>query len=381
MVSPRVHEVDVIRLVALLGICVANIPTMGIYESYSVSPTPDSLDQYTNLFRGLFIEGKFILLFSFIFGWGIAVQEKRITEAGHRFEAYYFRRALGLIVLGCAHMVFVFGGDILMIYGFMSLAFWPMRHYALRTPLREFIKRMIILNYAVIVLAVIAIIVAMFMFDFDDMSALIQDNRVLGGSFIEASLYRMSEGGTVLLLSLVFFLVQGLAAFGLGYAAEYKGFFQQDNDVFQQLKPLLPRLLVIGLVCNIPYAMMMSEMSENNLIFAGFLLWFVGAPMLSAVYLYGIILFARRIQLPEILTLAGRNSLSVYVLQGIIASVLFGGYGFGLFGQFGDLQLIPISIGICIVAMLIVGLYAKKFGRGFLEPILRVITGHYPSRL
>ena len=84
---------------------------------------------------------------------------------------------------------------------------------------------------------------------------------------------------------------------------------------------------------------------------------------------------ARRIPIPELLLLAGRNSLSVYVLQGLIASLLFGGYGLGLFGQLGDMALIPVCIGIYLATVLFVGWYAQQFGRGFLEPVLRRISG------
>jgi uncharacterized protein len=380
MLTTRTPEVDIIRLVALLGICIANIPTMGISDGLSVNSlfeiAAEPIDQYAKFFTGLLIDGKFVLLFSFIFGWGIAVQEKRITQAGGDFKSYFFKRSFGLILLGVIHMALVFGGDILLTYGVVSLCFWYFKDYVLQTALKDFIWRMIRLQYLVIILIGLAMAISLFAMDLEDSDFFSVSNDALSGSFMEASYYRLIDGAPYLVLSTISFIPQALAVFGLGYLAEHAGFFRENSESFQKLKALLPKLLIGGLVCNVVYAVGISEISDNGLwLGVGILLWLVGAPALSAVYLYYLIIIARRIQLPEIFILAGRNSLSVYVLQGIIASLMFGGYGLGWFGEFGELALIPVGIGIYFVTVVIVGLYAKRFGRGFLEPILRGISG------
>ncbi|MGB1011930.1 MAG: DUF418 domain-containing protein [Thiolinea sp.] len=379
MATPRTPEVDVIRLVALFGICIVNIPIMGmLYDSVS-EPVSPAHDQYASFFLSLLFDGKFILLFSFIFGWGIAIQEKRVAASGGNFTGYYFSRAFGLIFLGILHMAFIYGGDILVTYGLMSLVFWFFRGFALRTQVKRFVLLMLGLNYLTIILFTIAVIALFLMMGWDDTEFLEFSNKDLGGSFYEATLQRLREGSFLLSVLFVVFLFQGLAAFGLGYAAEYSGFFREKSAGFLKLQQLWPKLLFLGLLCNFPYALAISELSENGWVWLGALLWFIGAPALSAVYLYFIITVARQIQIPELFLLAGRNSLSVYVLQGLIASLLFGGYGLGLFDQFGDLALIPVCIGIYLVTVVFVGWYAQQFGRGFLEPVLRWISGNPKS--
>ena len=377
MVSPRTHEIDVIRLVALLGICLVNIPTMGIFETTDYTVEKQAYDQYAIFFRSLFIDGKFILLFSFVLGWGIAVQQKRITEAGHSFAQYYFRRSFGLMFLGFLHMVFIFDGDILFSYGVMCLLFWPMREYVLRTPLKVFLRRMLILNYFIIVASGFILFQV---FGFEGVDYLTSDNMGLSKDFYEASEYRLIAGSQSQVSSAILFTVEGLAAFGLGYAAEYKGFFKKDSEAFQKLGKRVPIFLIVGLVFTIPMSLVLSEFSENIWVLAGTMFMFFSSPLLSAVYLYFLVRFARRVKFPEVVILAGRNSLSVYVLQGLIASLFFCGYGFGMFDELGELALIPLGISIYAVTILIVGLYAKRFGRGFLEPVLRKVTGSYPSK-
>jgi uncharacterized protein len=78
--------------------------------------------------------------------------------------------------------------------------------------------------------------------------------------------------------------------------------------------------------------------------------------------------------LPGFVVLAGRNSLSCYVLQGVLAGLIFGGYGLGLFGKIGQMTLLPLSIGIAVAAMAIVAGLARRFGQAPLELVLRRVT-------
>lgn len=378
MPANRTHEVDFIRLVALLGICMGNIPVMGVSDGMADDSffglVTEPINQYAKFVTGLLVDGKFIILFSFIFGWGIAVQEKRITTAGGDFKRYYFRRSIGLMLLGVLHMVLVFDGDILLVYGITSMFFWSLRGYVLRTPVKRFLWQMVRYQYMVLALVIGFLGYLVSVTDIGGVSMLLAGNDELGGSFGEATTYRLFSGSIALILSLFTFTFHALAAFGLGYLAEHSGFFREGSDSFQRLRELLPKLLIFGIVSNVFYALGVSELVGETSMLVGMLLWMVGAPALAAVYLYFFVIIARRIQLPELFILAGRNSLSVYVLQGVIASLMFGGYGLGWFGEFGELALIPISIGIYFATVVIVGLYAKRYGRGFLEPVLRGIS-------
>lgn len=102
--------------------------------------------------------------------------------------------------------------------------------------------------------------------------------------------------------------------------------------------------------------------------------------MLSAVYLLMLVAWAERFSLPRVLLLAGRNSLSTYVLQGGLAGLLFGRYGLGLFGRVGQAGMIPLAVVVALVAMTVVGVIAQRSGRGPLEALLRSVTYVEPIR-
>ena len=99
----------------------------------------------------------------------------------------------------------------------------------------------------------------------------------------------------------------------------------------------------------------------------------LGAPALSTLYLVGFVEISRRVSVAHFWLLAGRNSLSVYLLQGILAGFVFGGYGLGLFGSLSPVALLPLSLVIALMSMALVGLWTKRFGQGPAEPILRWI--------
>ena len=68
----RSSEVDIVRMAALIGICVVNVPFMALpVESVFIPP-----DGFYDKIAAFLVEGffqlKFFILFSFIFGWGMA---------------------------------------------------------------------------------------------------------------------------------------------------------------------------------------------------------------------------------------------------------------------------------------------------------------------
>jgi uncharacterized protein len=68
------------------------------------------------------IEGKFYSVFSMLLGAGCALQEARAAQRRDRgFAAFFRRRMAVLVAIGLVHMVALWSGDILMLYGVMGL--------------------------------------------------------------------------------------------------------------------------------------------------------------------------------------------------------------------------------------------------------------------
>jgi uncharacterized protein len=104
----------------------------------------------------------------------------------------------------------------------------------------------------------------------------------------------------------------------------------------------------------------------------------LGGPLLAAAYGMGIILFVESKKtsplLSNIFAPVGKLGLSNYLLQSIVCSILFLGYGFGLYGK------VDLTVGI-LIALLIYSfqvilsyVYVKHFAYGPFEWILRSVT-------
>src|SRR5215470_19387264 len=114
-VSARLPAIDTLRGIALFGILVVNLAAFhsGLGVGFGGLGKVDSATDAMILWL---FTGKFILIFSFLFGWGVHTQAAR--EA---FRARYLRRLLGLLVIGVVHGAFLFHGDILATYAILGL--------------------------------------------------------------------------------------------------------------------------------------------------------------------------------------------------------------------------------------------------------------------
>lgn len=358
--ASRNSSIDLIRTAALIGICVVNLPYLALTDSDPTVTSP-SYDHTAAFLIEFLFQGKFFLLFSLIFGWGIEIQARSAERAGVPLSSRYFRRMLGLAVLGCLHATLVFTGDILLLYSVLGVLIWPLRNLSPRG-LVKVAMLMVLVELLSIVLIIYLLSGA------EDLAPAYS----LGGAFSEATRARLEEWPETFGF---IFLYQGPLAFGamlMGLAAAKSQFFASNSPGQYRLGRALPWLLPLALFINGFSAFVSQENSLMGLI--GLLSVAIGAPLLSTVYLYLLLRCGQWFSLPNVLIEAGRNSLSAYVSQGILAGLIFSSYGLDLFDSFGNAALLVIAIALALLAMSLTGLIAQRWGRGPLEAVLRRFT-------
>jgi uncharacterized protein len=126
----RAHErialLDAVRGVALVGILHANLTSffgadMLDHSARAALPLADVGVGVLFAIDWL-IEGKFYSVFSMLLGAGFALQVARAAQRGDRgFPAFFRRRMAVLFAIGLVHMLALWSGDILMLYGVMGL--------------------------------------------------------------------------------------------------------------------------------------------------------------------------------------------------------------------------------------------------------------------
>jgi uncharacterized protein len=76
---------------------------------------------WTNVLLEFFVQGNFITMFSFLFGFGMILMAQRAAEMNRRFVPVWIRRQIVLLGFGIIHVLFFWYGDILITYAFIGL--------------------------------------------------------------------------------------------------------------------------------------------------------------------------------------------------------------------------------------------------------------------
>jgi uncharacterized protein len=360
----RRFEVDAIRSVALFGICVVNLPFLAHPLATLLEPAATLADQVARVTVELLFQGKFFVLFSFLFGWGFGVQLAAAERHGRAAGPRYMARILGLALIGIAHAVFVFAGDILMLYAALGLALWPMRNWSIRRLLQLALAAQ---GAAALSLMALAITLG----DFVVASPEASRPGYLGG-FADATAQRLQDLRIGLVVVLLFNGPSAFAAFCAGLAAYRAGFFEPDSPAYAGFRRRLPALAVLAATGNVVYVLASKgQLGEGLAGLFGFAALAVGGPALAALYLAAVVRAVRAGRIGPGLQAAGRMSLTAYVSQGVIAGLLFNGYGLGLYGGLGEAWLLLYATIIVVVVHSLCRVWLRYSAMGPLEHLLR----------
>lgn len=368
MSSNRNAEVDTVRGLALFGICVVNVPFLAMPFSAITMP-PEALgDKVAATVVEVLFQGKFFVLFSFLFGWGFAVQMASAARREIDFKSAYRRRMIALLIIGMAHALLVFDGDILVLYALLGLTLPLIRDLPSRKLLQIFVSLVVLSGFALMILAI----------GLEEVAAngpgQSEVSGYLGNWFDSVRQRCMNWPGTFLFI-LLFNGPMALACFCAGLAAYRGRFFEPGASSYATVKRQIPWLCALGLLLNLFYSASVSGKIENQWIsLLGFSGLAIGGPCLACVYLIAAVELARRNLFQHSTVAAGRMSLTAYIFEGILAGLIFNGYGLGYYGQVGLLACFGIATAIFIVIHIFCVLWLRRFRQGPFEAMLRKLA-------
>ena len=105
---------DVMRGLSLMGIALANFPEFGLWtflssEEQAAMPTA-AIDSTIRFLQYFLVDGKFYTIFSILFGIGFSL------ILSHHGTRIFLRRMAILVAIGFLHLMFIWSGDILLLY-------------------------------------------------------------------------------------------------------------------------------------------------------------------------------------------------------------------------------------------------------------------------
>ncbi|MGW1651121.1 DUF418 domain-containing protein [Streptomyces atratus] len=374
---PRILEVDALRGFALAGILVVNVLTTagppGVRGGLTQVHAADGAVEWLVV---LLAQSKFYLLFSFLFGYSFTLQMDSAARAGARFVPRMSRRLAGLFVLGLAHAVLLFTGDILMMYALCGLVLLAARNAG---PAKAWRAALRVYGVAGGFLLLVALGAALF--DPGDLgesaAAKAELTAAYRGGFTEvvgANIRALPE--IVAALPLMGGYV--VAAFLVGFVA---GRRQWLGAAALTDRARLRRIFLTGLAIGVPGAVFSAAGTAGPLperweLF-GLAVGLAAAPALSAAYATGLLLWFTTpsgAATARVLAPAGRMALTNYLTQSLVMALAFSGYGLGLYGRTGAAAAVSGALVLYACQLALSGWLMRRHRLGPVEWLLRTLT-------
>jgi len=373
----RIVALDALRGFAIFGILVINVWLFAMPEGTLLNPTIygefSGANYWAWLGSHVLFQGKFITLFTFLFGGGIV-----LFLAGGKDVRFHRRRMLWLAVFGAAHAYLLWYGDILFSYAVCALVVVALRDRPTRT--------LVAVGLVVYAVPSVLEIVAGFTAGAAAIGDAWQPAEAALRAEIEAyrggwlaqmdhraptSFRRQTSG----LVGYTGWRVVG--AMLLGMALFKSGVMTNDRSA-----GFYRRLIAVGAVAGLGIVLGGVAYIEANDWNAGAgLFWrqfnYWGSLPLATAYLGAVMLYCRgrrNGRVTRTLSAVGRTAFSNYILQTVLATTIFYGHGLGLFGRVSRVELLGVVVAVWVVQIVLSVAWLRRFRFGPLEWLWRVLT-------
>ena len=387
--TERSALLDSLRGWALLGILTANMIS---FTGFFFIPDAErgrmlgaEFDDAAELLLEWLVIGKFYALFSLLFGIGFAIQIGRLEQRGEG-AGRYLRRLGVLLLIGLAHLLLLWLGDILALYALMGALLLLFRKASDKT----------LLCWAVALwLAPIAWSAAI---HFGGMKpaepifgAAVRTLTAAGGVDINNPLahfaspdimahLRSHPGEMFFRLGDLVYQMRFTKVLGMFLLGLWAGRRVIYSDPAAH-RPLLRRVALIGLGVGLALSLAKAVLvmwpdGGPALEFAGEVFYCLGTPVLALGYAaaFTLVWLGSQCRVAEVTAPAGRLALTNYLMQTVLQSALFYGWGFGLIGKLGLVFIFPIATGMFALQIAYSRWWLARYRYGPIEWLWRSAT-------
>lgn len=394
---------------ALFGILLVNM------DAYAWPITENRLGWYDSVYAAdrvagwlirLLAQGKFFTLFSLLFGIGLAIQMTRAEARGARFLPTYLRRLVVLLGFGLLHINLLWAGDILTDYAILGLALLLFRRC----------RPVVLIRWSAAALAVSVALTTLLVWPVSGLtdawfgssapppaaSARDQDRSGSAPRSVLAEadrthraidIYRrgtFAEMRALRLLEVRELQLGGITFEPIAFAMFLLGLSVGRSRILETIPEHLPRLARfgvwgagVGVAANLAFALLGDHALGTPTVFAdwaGGIGFIIGGPVLMLTYAAGLVVLLQR---PvwrarfAALAAAGRMPLTNYLMQSVICTTIFYGYGFRLFGRVGIAAGVGLAVAIYLGQIGLSVWWIRRFEFGPLEWVWRALSyGH-----
>ncbi|RHW39884.1 DUF418 domain-containing protein [Lysinibacillus yapensis] len=374
--NERVDSLDILRGFSLLGILLVNI-----FAFYLPMPHVDLGNWFTEAkdiiwhqTLDIYVQSSFYPLFSMLFGYGMAMQFMKAKQTGSNFYKFSSKRLIIILIIGLIHAFFIWWGDILTMYafcGFFLILFLRFGSGWLLT--FAFVINGLMQLFFIGIFA----LSGMANMEVEPLAVDIQtiNNAITAygiGSWTDAFVQRLKDLSVQMSIAMWISALMTILPYMLIGAAAAKW------RLVERSKELKGFWLILTIICltaglfvkSAPYLFGRTYLLD-------YLKVYVGGPILAIGYTSAILCLCmvpvvRKILKP--IAKAGRMSLTIYIMQSIILSIIFYNFGFGLYGEVDVPMGTMIALALFVIQVIFAELWFTRFKQGPLEWAVKKLT-------
>ncbi len=393
----RIVAVDLLRGFALLGILIMNIssfalPTGSYYNPLAFEPT--LVNQVVYGASHILADQKMMAIFSMLFGASMILLMQKTEASGRKFGGFHYARTGWLLLFGILHFVFLWEGDILALYALCGFILFLFR----RLPAWAGISFGILVFLAPILWAPTlhrsfseldeANVRGVENWWAPPMDVIEEDIEIYRGNYAGQIAHRFdnpsesedgeetSEWPAATIAIEAFCRAMGMMLAGMGL-------FKSGVLTGQRSASFYRRMLVLSLPLGLgisSYGLWMNY--QYDYAFPWSLSLGRAPNHIASVFMVGayvslIMLWSKSSRLESLkmrLANVGRMAFSNYIGQTLLATLIFYGWGLGLYGRLNRLELLGVMILIWMLQLLVSAWWLARFRYGPLEWLWRTMS-------
>lgn len=404
---PRIATLDIVRGIAVMGILAMNIvgfalPFQAYMNPVALGPVGDA-DFVSWVVSFVLVDGKMRGLFSFLFGASMLLVIEQAEAKDEPADIVHYRRMVWLLFFGLVHLYLIWFGDILVGYALIGMIAFLFRRLSQRALIGWAVGLLVVqllilaglaagaaaLQQAAAAPGAAPSLVAEWqglqsMFGALSPEARAQEFALYRGDYSGILADRMKDQALGPIKGLALFGWETLAYFLLGMAALRSGFLTGGWTPARYRKTVL-----LGFGIGIPvYGLLAWLLVRDGFSVPGVFALSMAATVplrpLMVVAIAALIILATRKggALVDRIAAAGRAAFTNYLGTSLIMTILFYGYGGGLFGTFGRAELWLVVLAMWALMLLWSKLWLDRFLYGPLEWLWRSLArgGPQPMR-
>lgn len=378
----RIAVLDVLRGFAIFGILLVNMQgfsSTGYRADNGERLWTAPVDRIAESLISYGATGKFMILFTVLFGLSVSIQMERSAAGDHPFLRLQLRRLLVLLAIGLVHAHLIWYGDVLVSYALAGLLLLLFRRCRPRT---------------ILIWAIVLNVLSFTQLEIQTLRSLdgrAREEPAAGvgpasapaeasvyahGSFAEITRQRTRDFWSdnadlhnIVARRLSFFLL-GLYVGRLGILRDVRG----HRRLF---RTALRRAVVIGVLAHLAGYVLSLQGLPPWMKLLRLPMTMVGNPAMACAYAVAVVLL---FQMPTMSRLAaplaavGRAALSNYLLQSVICTAIFYRHGLGLHGQAGPAAGMALSVVIFSLQAPASAWWLRRFRFGPVEWVWRSLT-------